>query len=92
MRILSRKTLRKFWEKREYADSEQPLKAWFRETASADWSNPSSIKAKYRSASLIGNSRVAFNIAGNKYRLVVKVNYVYRTIYIRFIGNTTTSM
>jgi mRNA interferase HigB len=40
----------------------------------------------YRSASVVGNNRVVFNIAGNKYRLVVKVNYPYRTMYIRFIG------
>ena len=40
----------------------------------------------YRSASLVGNNRVVFNIAGNKYRLVVKVSYPYRTMYIRFVG------
>jgi mRNA interferase HigB len=86
MRIISRKTLRQFWEKREYSDAEQPLKSWFREASKADWGSPSAIKAMYRSASLIRNSRVVFNIAGNKYRLVVKVNYPYRVIYIRFVG------
>jgi mRNA interferase HigB len=86
MRIISRKALRQFWEKREYSDAEQPLKAWFREASQADWSSPSAIKAMYRSASLVGNSRVVFNIAGNKYRLVVKVNYRYRVMYIRFVG------
>src|SRR5277367_3349650 len=86
MRIISRKALRQFWQSREHADAEQPLKAWFREALKADWSSPSAIKAKYRSASLVGNSRVVFNIAGNKYRLVVKVNYPYRVMYIRFVG------
>jgi mRNA interferase HigB len=86
MRIISRKALRQFWRKQEYADAEQPLRAWFREASAADWSNPSAIKAMYRSASLLGNSRVVFNIAGNKYRLVVKVNYRYRVMYIRFVG------
>ena len=86
MRIISRKALRQFWEKREYSDAEQPLKSWFREASSADWSGPSAIKAMYRSASIVGNSRVVFNIAGNKYRLVVKVNYRYRVMYIRFVG------
>jgi mRNA interferase HigB len=86
MRIISRKTLRQFWEKREYSDAEQPLKAWFREASNADWSVPSAIKAMYRSASIVGNNRVVFNIAGNKYRLVVKVNYRYRVMYIRFVG------
>lgn len=86
MRIISRKTLRLFWEKAQYADAEQPLKAWFREATKADWATPAAIKAAFRSASLIGDNRVVFNIGGNKYRLVVKVNYTYRVMYIRFIG------
>ena len=86
MRIISRKALREFWQKREYADAEQPLKAWYREASKADWANPSDVKAMYRTASLVGNNRAVFNIAGNKYRLVVKVNYAYRVIYIRFVG------
>lgn len=86
MRILARKTLRLFWERAEYADSEQPLRAWFREASRADWKNPADIRAAYRSASFVGNNRVVFNIAGNKYRLVARVNYAYRIIYIRFVG------
>ena len=86
MRIISRKTLREFWEKREYADSEQPLKAWFRDASVADWSTPAEVKSAYRNASIIANSRVVFNIAGNKYRLIVKVNYPYRVLYVRFVG------
>ena len=86
MRIISRKMLRQFWEKREFADSEQPLKAWFREASHATWGNPSQVKAMYRSASIVGDGRVVFNIAGNKYRLVVKVNYPYGIVYIRFVG------
>ncbi|MDB5333073.1 MAG: mRNA interferase HigB [Phycisphaerales bacterium] len=86
MRIISRKTLRQFWQKRQYADAEQPLKAWFQEAAKADWSSPAAIKAAYRSASVVADNRVVFNIAGNKYRLVVKVNYPYRVMYIRFVG------
>jgi mRNA interferase HigB len=86
MRIISRKTLRLFWEKPQYADAEQALKAWFREALNADWATPAAIKSAFRSASVVGNSRVVFNICGNKYRLVVKVNYAYRVMYIRFIG------
>jgi mRNA interferase HigB len=86
MRIISRKALRQFWELPQYADSEQPLRAWFREATRADWKSPAEIKDAYRSASIVGNDRVVFNIAGNKYRLVVRVNYAYGIVYIRFIG------
>jgi mRNA interferase HigB len=86
MRIIARKTLRLFWEQPKYADAEQPLRAWFQETSKADWKNPAEVEAAYRSASIVGGTRVVFNIAGNKYRLVVRVNYPYRVVYIRFVG------
>ena len=45
------------------------------------------IKKVYRNASLVGNNRVAFNIKGNQYRLVVAVNYPHGIVYIRFVGS-----
>jgi len=75
-----------FWEEPARRDAEQPLKAWFREATRADWANPSDVKAAYRNASIVANDRIVFNIAGNKYRLVVRVNYPYRVVYIRFVG------
>ncbi len=86
MRIIARKALRRFWERPEYSDSEQPLRAWFREASRAEWNHPADIRAAYRTASFVGNDRVVFNIGGNKYRLIVRVNYAYGIIYIRFIG------
>ncbi len=86
MRIISRKALRLFWERTEYADAEQPLKAWFREASNADWASPAAIKAAFGNASIVANNRVVFNIGGNKYRLVVRVNYPYRVLYLRFVG------
>lgn len=44
------------------------------------------MKEKYRNASIVGDKRVVFNIKGNDYRLVVKINYAYRLVYVRFIG------
>jgi len=48
--------------------------------------NPAAVKADFRSASVLKDGRVVFNIAANKYRLVVWVNYPYRVVYVRFIG------
>jgi len=86
MRIFSRKTLREFWERSGCADSEQPLKAWYDEASKANWKTPNEIKALYKNASILKDSRVVFNIHGNKYRLIVKINYHFSAIYIRFIG------
>src|SRR5437867_7042115 len=86
MRIISRKALREFWERPAHHDAEQPLKAWFREASKADWSSSADVKAAFRNASIVGGSRIVFNIAGNKYRLVVRANYPYRILYVRFVG------
>ena len=84
MRVISRKTLSDFWKSNK--DAEQPLRAWFHEVETASWTKPNDIKKLYRSASILKKNRVVFNIAGNKYRLVVWINYAYRVVYIRFIG------
>lgn len=84
MRVIAKKILRDFWE--AHADSEQQLKSWYQETSKADWRNPNEIKREYPSASILNNNRVVFNIKGNNYRLIVKINYDYQIIWIRFIG------
>ena len=84
MRIIAKSTLRTFWER--HPNAEEPLLAWYRETEKADWANPAQVKAQYRSASFVGENRVVFNIKGNDYRLVVKINYPYRVVYVRFVG------
>ena len=84
MRIIAKKALREFWTR--YPDAEEPLLAWYREVESEDWDTPAKVKAKYRNASIVGDNRVVFNIKGNDYRLVVRINYPYRTVYVRFVG------
>lgn len=56
-------------------------------TKAATWSNPQEIKAKFSSASFVANNRVVFNISGNKYCLIVKVDYDVQVIFIRFIAS-----
>jgi mRNA interferase HigB len=87
LRVISKKILRDFWTK--YPDCEQQLKSWFRETGQAEWRNPNDIKKEYPSASILENNRVVFNIKGNHYRLIVRINYYYQMVWIRFIGTHT---
>ena len=84
MRIISKKILREFWEK--HADCKQQLKSWYQETNNANWATTKDIKQEYPSASFLADNRVVFNIKGNTYRLIVKINYDYQMIWIRFIG------
>ena len=68
------------------ADAHAPVMAWFRQVKQADWARPADLKPDIRSASILRDGRAVFNIAGNKYRIVVWINYPYRVVYIRFIG------
>ena len=84
MKIIAIKALREFWE--QFPDAEQALKAWVDEVRKAHWNQPTDIKKQYRSASILKNRRVVFNIKGNAYRLVVSVAYRFSAVYIKFIG------
>lgn len=86
-RIISKRTLREFWEK--HAESEQYLKTWFETAKNANWLSPNDIKDTYISASILKDSRVVFNIKGNSYRLIVKFNYEKQWAFIRFVGTHT---
>ncbi len=84
MRVISRKPLHEL--ARRFPEAKVELDAWFHEAEAAGWANPAQIKEKYGSASILKGSWVVFNICGNKYRLVVKINYAYAVVYVRFAG------
>jgi mRNA interferase HigB len=71
MRIISRKKLRQFWELHE--DVREIAQAWYHDVQRAVWKTPNDIKDEYRNVSIIAYNRVVFNLKGNKYRLVIKV-------------------
>ena len=85
MRVIARRTLRSFYEQTQYSDSRGSLEAWYHEAIKAEWRSPDDIKAKYRHASFV-RDKVVFNIAGNKYRLIVKINYPAGIVFIKFVG------
>ena len=84
MRVIAKRTLRQYWEK--HSQAEQLLRSWHAIAAKADWTSPSDVKAAYRTASIVGNRRVVFDIGGNKYRLVVRIDYEHRIVFVRFVG------
>lgn len=87
MRVIALTTLKFFWEgKSSHEDAREPVLAWYRHALAADWRSPADVKQDFRTASILRDGRVVFNIAGNKYRLVVWINFAYRVVYIRFIG------
>ena len=85
MNVISRKTIDGFIKK--YADSKGALLSWHHEARSAVWDTPQDIKNRYPSASFTAGNIVVFNIKGNKYRLVSKVAYKTKTVFVKWIGN-----
>ena len=87
MRIIALSTLKAFVNRSPaYTDAREPVMAWYRQVRSADWATPADMKRAIGSASILNDGRAVFNIAGNKYRIVVWINYPYRVVYVRFIG------
>lgn len=87
MRIIALGTLKAFLESDPaYPDAREPIMAWYRQVKAADWETPADVKRDIRSASILKDGRAVFNIAGNKYRIIVWINYPYRVVYVRFIG------
>ena len=84
MNIVAVKFLRNYWMR--CPDAEQSLRAWIHEVHSANWTQPAEIKEQFRSASILKNRRVVFNIKGNSYRLVVAIAYRKQVAYVKFIG------
>jgi mRNA interferase HigB len=84
MHIIAKKTLREFWKK--HPDSEQQLRAWHSDVKRANWQSPAEIVQIYSTARCIAGNRAIFDIKGGTYRLVVKIHYDRKFVYIRFIG------
>ncbi len=83
-RIFSKGTLRDYW--RKNPETEQYLKTWFETVAEANWKSPSDVKSSFANASILKDGRVVFNIKGNSFRLVARINYEKEWLFIRFIG------
>ena len=90
MTAIDRSTLRTFIDSRtghrDHAALKSSLDAWFHEARRAEWRNSADVKTSYATASILGADRVAFNIKGNAYRLVVAVDYEKRIVSIKWLG------
>ena len=84
MRIIAKGTLRDFWAR--HPDAAQALLAWYSEVKAEDWDTSVKLTARYPTASIVPGNRAVFRIKGGSYRLVVRINYLKRIVYIRFIG------
>ena len=85
MQIIALRTLRQFWGR--HPQAEAPLRAWYSRVKAAEWKSPNDVKSEFGSAvDFVADSRIIFDISGNKYRLVVHVSYTFGRVLVKFIG------
>ena len=84
MKIVGKKILEDL--KRKRTDICSQVDAWYAEAAAMSWKKPLDIKQRYSSASFLPNDHVVFNLKGNKYRLLVQVNYKNQVVLIKNVG------
>jgi mRNA interferase HigB len=83
VRIITKARLRQFWESSVNADSQGPLQAWHTHVSkkAVAWRSWSDVKADFGNASLVGNC-IVFNIGGNKFRLITRILYASRKVFV----------
>ena len=86
MRVVAKGSLKRFWEQPGCSDARGPLHSWYDEVLKTTWRSPQDVKQRYASASICGNNRGVFNIGGNKFRLVVEVQYQAAIVWVKFVG------
>ena len=86
MRILATRTLRDFYRQTDHQAAEQVVEAWIEMAKAAAWATPIDVKAAAGQTDILPDGRAIFDLGGNKYRLVVWINYRKRMILIKFIG------
>lgn len=82
MRIIKRGALVEFWQ--QHPDAKASLESWYGVVRKAAWKTPAEMRAVYGTADLVGR-RTVFNIAGNKYRLIARVNYQTQRVFVLYI-------
>ncbi|MFN3357395.1 MAG: type II toxin-antitoxin system HigB family toxin [Pseudomonas sp.] len=87
MRIIALSTLRTFWDRHPaYIDAKTSLVELYRHMDKATYPTPQALKAELRTASILKSGRVVFNVGGNKYRVIMAIDYQRQLGFIRFVG------
>ena len=69
-----------------HSDCKNTLKKWYHDVSTKNWNKPDDITKDYNKARTIKKDRAIFEINGNDYRLIAKMNYEKGWIFIKFIG------
>lgn len=82
MHLITRKTLRTFWQ--QHPDSKTALERWSQIIEKNNFDSFIQLRATFPSADQVGKLTI-FNIGGNKYRLIAAIHFNRHKVYIRHI-------
>lgn len=82
--VLSTRTLNYYIQK--YPEAGEALRKLYKELEKSEFNNFNELKAVYGNASVIGDSRIIFNVVGNRYRLILRVNFQFKRMMIKWFG------
>ena len=82
MRVISKPSILKF--SKRHSDALVPLMNWYRIAKRADWDSLVEVRRDFAHADIVGR-RTVFNIHGNDYRLIARVNYKTKRVFILHI-------
>jgi mRNA interferase HigB len=66
----------------KFSDAKTALQLWFDTAVEADWRNLEDVRASFPATDMVENLAI-FNIRGNRYRLITRLVFQYRRIYIK---------
>lgn len=72
---------------KRHTDAAKRLSAWKAEVESKTtvWTSFQDVRARYPATDRVG-SRYVFDIGGNRFRLIVKINFIVGVVAIRWFG------
>jgi mRNA interferase HigB len=82
VRVIGKPAIVEFSEK--HRDALVPLMNWYRIAKRADWNSLAEVRSDFAHADVVGR-RTVFNIHGNDYRLIARVNYRTKRVFILHI-------
>ncbi|MCF2506275.1 type II toxin-antitoxin system HigB family toxin [Dyadobacter sp. CY107] len=65
----------------------EALDTWYNIVEKANWSNFNEVRRTFNSVDAVGNDLYVFNVRGNNIRVIVRILFNIRTVFVKFIGN-----
>jgi len=80
--VIALRTLRDFW--RKHNQAEKNLRVWNKKMRAGQYNSVQEVQANFSDAEYVDGLMI-FNIGGNKYRLVVAMDFARQRCYIKYV-------